>query len=371
MSISFNEVPANARVPGVYIEIDNSLANTAEDLQRILVISPKGSATANTIIPTTVPDHASDAFGDGSVAHKMVTAIFNQTKALPIDSVGVDGNDISAALAATGDTQYHYIFSSFNDVANINRLADFLKDRYHALQQIPGLGFIAHKGTHAQVVSFASAFNSPFISIIGINDLADTIDEQMAAYYAQCANSLAIDPARPLQTLQLNKIKTQANTEWGYSERNLLLYSGVSTYRTNNAKDVFVERPITTYRENNAGVADDSYLDITTIATAMFFRQKQRSRILSKYPRHKLAADGTNFAPGQAVITPKLAKAELLSLYRDLEERGIAQNFSSYKDSVIVEIDKTNPTRLNVQDSPVFVNGLQIYAGKIQFRKIA
>lgn len=369
MSISFNEVPANARVPGVYIEIDNSLANTAEDLQRILIIAP-GRVAMPVVLPTTLHD-AFKEWGEDSIAYKMVQAISNQSKALPIDTVIANDNDISAALASVGDTQYHYIFSSFNDVANINRLADFLKDRYHALQQIPGLGFVARKGTHAQVVDFAKQFNSPFISIVAINDLSDTIEEQMSAYYAQCANSLAIDPARPLQTLQLNKVKTRANTEWGYSERNLLLYSGISTYRTNNAKDVFIERPITTYRENNAGVADDSYLDITTIATAMFFRQKQRSHILSKYSRYKLAKDVANFAQGQAVITPKLAKAELLSLYRDLEERGIVQNFSSYKNSVIIEIDKTNPTRLNVQDSPVFVNGLQIYAGKIQFRKIA
>lgn len=371
MSISFNEVPANARVPGVYIEIDNSLANTAEDLQRILIIAPKGSADANKVIATTIPDTALKNFGDGSVAHKMVTAVYNQTKSLSIYTIGVDGSDISAALAGIGDKQYHYIFSSFNDKANIDRLANFLKDRYHALQQIPGLGFVAKEGTHAELVTFAAQFNSPFISILGVNKLSLTNEEQLSAYFGQCANSLATDPARPLQTLQLNKIKTTAANEWEWSERNVLLYSGISTYRANCAKDVFVERPITTYRKNNNDVADDSYLDITTIATAMFFRAKQRSRILTKYPRHKLAADGTQFAAGQTIVTPNLIKAELLALYRELEERGIVQEFADYKKSVITDIDNTNPSRINVQDSPIFINGLQIYAGKIQYRKIA
>lgn len=43
--ISFNEIPDNIRVPGVYIEIDPSLASNAEPLQQILVIAPKGYCT--------------------------------------------------------------------------------------------------------------------------------------------------------------------------------------------------------------------------------------------------------------------------------------------------------------------------------------
>lgn len=367
--ISFNEVPNNIRVPGVYIEIDQSLANNAEDLQQILVVAPKGTAQANKVFPTTIPDDALDLFGEKSDAHKMVNTIFKQTKALPINTIGVDGDDISAALAAVGDTQYHYIFSTFNDKANIDRLADFLKERFHAMAQIPGLGFVGKQGTSAEVNAFSTQFNSPFISIVAINNLSSTIFETVAAYYGQCSHSLAIDPAQPLQTLQLHSVKTNADTEWTATERNLMLYSGSSTYTTNTAGDVFVERPITTYRENNAGVADDSYLDVMTVATAMYFRAKQRSRILSRYPRHKLAKDGTNFAPGQAILTPKLFKSEMFGLYRDLELAGIVQDFDNYKDTFICSIDSNNPTRINYQDQPMFVNGLIIVGGKIQFLK--
>jgi len=360
-TISFNEVPNNIRVPGVHIEIDPSLANNAEDLQQILVIAPKGTAAADIVIPTVIPDHASDEFGENSVAHQMVSAIFDQTKSLPISTIGVDGVDISAALAAIGDTQYHYIISSFNEKDNIDLLAAFLQERYHAMAQIPGIGFVGFKGTSSEVNAFTIQFNSPFISILAINDLGVTIAEAVAAYAGQATHSLAIDPARPLQTLQVLKIKTIANTEWTPTERNLMLYSGASTYTSNTAKDVFVERPITTYRENNAGVADDSYLDVMTVATAIFFRAKQRSRILSRYPRHKLAKDGTNFAPGQSVLTPNLFKAAMFGLYRDLEAVGIVQDFESYKETFIASIDTNNPTRINYQDQPVF--------GKIQFRK--
>lgn len=376
--VSFAEVPANIRVPGVYIEIDNSLANKAEDLQKILIIGTKsgGDTAANTVVSVATDTAAADRFGEGSQIHKMVQMAYKQSIALPIYAVAVDvANSIDLALAATGDDQFHYIISAFNDETNVRALADFLQARYHALQQIPGIGFIAKQATHTSLTTYGEGFNSPFVCVMGVNALGNAAGvaysepELAAAYAGQIAPQLANDPARPLQTLVLNGVYSLASSEWILQERNLLLYSGISTYRVNDAKQVMVERPITTYKINGGGVADDSYLDVTTPATAMFFRQKQRARILSKFPRHKLAKDGTRFAPGQAVVTPAIIKAELLSLYTELEYRAIVQDFEGYTKTMFVELDATNPSRINVQDSPQFVNGLIIYAGKIQFRK--
>lgn len=379
MPISFNEVPNNVRVPGVYIEIDNSLANNAEDLQRVLIIGTAngGDTAENTVVSTLTPETAEARFGTDSQIHKMVTWFTKQNITLPIYSVATNTTtpDMATVLAAIGDQQYHHIVSGLNDQTSVTVLADFLETRYNAMQQIPGLAYLAYKGVHADLITFGELFNSPFINVMPVNALTDaykaelTEAELAAAWAGQIAPSLAIDPARPLQTLKMAGVYTSAASEWIYAERNLLLYSGISTYRTNDANQVFVERPITTYKENAAGTADDSYLDITVPATAMYFRQKQRSIILSKYPRHKLAADGTNFSQGQAIVTPALIKGELLSLYKELELKGIVQDFEGYKASMMAEIDIDNPSRINVLDSPKFVNGMIIYAGKVQFRK--
>ena len=143
----------------------------------------------------------------------------------------------------------------------------------------------------------------------------------------------------------------------------------MGTYTVTATGEVQVERPVTAYTENAGGVADNSYLDVMTPATAMYFRERQRSLVLSKFGRHKLAKDGSNFAPGQAIVTPSIIKGELLALYKELEYKGIVQDFEGYKKSLIVTLDETNKSRINYQDSPQFVNGLIIVAGKIQFRK--
>lgn len=377
MSISFAEVPNNARVPGVYIEIDNSLANSAEELQKLLVI---GNAVANApVAPNKVvlcmnEDSAREQFGESDIAD-MLKFFKKQDESMPVYAVSVDSADTASALAALGDTQYHHIICSLNDDTTVRELGEFLDARYEALQMIPGIAYLPKKGTHAELVTYGAKSNCPFISFVSINDLGDSSNdplsdaEVVAAWVGQIAPSLANDPCRPLQTLKMSGVYSIADSEFDWAERNLLLHEGMGTYTVTATGEVQVERPVTAYTENASGVADDSYLDVMTPATAMYFREKQRSLILSKFGRHKLAKDGTNFAPGQAIVTPSILKGELLTLYKSLEYQGIVQDFEGYKKSLIVVLDENNKTRINYQDSPQFVNGLIITAGKIQFRK--
>ncbi|MEZ8234819.1 phage tail sheath subtilisin-like domain-containing protein [Vibrio splendidus] len=378
MSIGFAEVPSTARVPGVYIEIDNSLANSAEDLQVVLAI---GNAVSDaTVAPNKVTlcmdeTIAAASFGANSDIVEMITYFRKQDKTMPIFAVSVEDSDTASALAALGDVQYHHIMCSLNDNTTIRELGTFLEERYGALEQVPGIAYLPKKGTHAELITFAPTSNCALINFLPINNLGDSAEAPLSdaaaigAWVGQIAPSLAIDPCRPLQTLKLNGVYSLAEQEWDWAERNLFLYEGLSTYTVNSANEVLVERAVTAYTENAAGVTDNSYLDVMTPATAMYFRQKQRSLILSVYPRHKVAKDGTKFAKGQPIVTPTMFKAKLLTLYRDLEYQGIVQDFDGYKKSLIVELDETNKQRVNYQDSPQFVNGLIIVAGKIQFRK--
>lgn len=381
MGIGFNEVPATARVPGVYIEIDNSLANSAEDLQVILAIGNAvtgAEVAANTVTLCMDEDIAAEKFSKDAAQSDIVEMIEyfrKQDKTMPIYAISVENGDTASALAALGDTQYHHIMCSLNDETTVRELGTLLEERYTALEQVPGLAYLPKKGTHAELITYGAASNCPLISFLPINNFGDSANKALSdaaaigAWVGQIAPSLAIDPCRPLQTLKLNGVYSLATQEWTWAERNLFLYEGLSTYTVNAAKEVLIERPITAYTENGAGIADNSYLDVMTPATAMYFRQKQRSLILSVYPRHKVAKDGTKFAKGQPIVTPTMFKSQLLSLYRDLEYAGIVQDFDGYKAALIVELDDDNKQRVNYLDSPQFVNGLIIVAGKIQFRK--
>ncbi|MEI6896269.1 MAG: phage tail sheath subtilisin-like domain-containing protein [Psychromonas sp.] len=377
MSISFEEVPSNALVPGVYIEIDNSLANSAEALQRVLVI---GNASDDAVVPENtvvlcLDKESAQAQFAGSDIVDIVEYFTKQDQTLPIYAVSVKDGDTLSALAMLGDTQYHHIVCALNDETTIRDLGEFLDARYNALEMIPGIAYLPKMGAFSELITFGETCNSPLISFMSINNLANSANEPLSdaaaigAWAGQIAPSLANDPCRPLQTLTLVGVYSIATSEFDWSERNLLLHEGMGTYTVTATGAVQVERPVTAYTENESGVADNSYLDVMTPATAMYFREKQRSLILSKYGRHKLAKDGTNFSPGQVVVTPSMIASELLTLYKELEYNGIVQDFEGYKTTLFVELDESNTARVNYLDSPQFVNGLIITAGKIQFRK--
>ncbi|VTN15515.1 Mu-like prophage tail sheath protein gpL [Raoultella terrigena] len=92
------------------------------------------------------------------------------------------------------------------------------------------------------------------------------------------------------------------------TERNNLLYSGISTYTVADDGTVNVENIITTYQKNSYGDEDDSYLQVETLFSLMFVTRYLRTAVTSKFGRMKLAADGTRFAPGQPIVTPTSSK---------------------------------------------------------------
>ena len=119
-----------------------------------------------------------------------------------------------------------------------------------------------------------------------------------------------------------------------------------------------IKRESTTYQKNLYGQGDDAYELVPTLATLAALFRSQRYAITSKYPRHKLADDGTIFGSGQAIVTPKIIKAELIAQYRVDEFLGRVENAVAFKNNLIVERDPTDPNRVNVLYPPDLINQL-------------
>ena len=149
-------------------------------------------------------------------------------------------------------------------------------------------------------------------------------------------------------------------------EREMLLTGGVATY-TDTSSGTQIERAVTTYTKNAQGAADNSYQDSETLHTLGYVLRFLRSRLTSKYGRHKLASDGTSFGEGQAVVTPKIIRSELIAAYSELETAGLVENTALFKKYLLVERDATDPNRINVLFPPDLVNQFRIFAMKIGF----
>lgn len=106
-NVSFNEIPDNIRVPGIYIEIDPSKAagGGAVMERRLLLVGQRlagGTVAALTAtrLGSQAGDQAAQAFGQGSMLHGMAAAARAANDYVDIWAIALD--DDVAGVAATG-----------------------------------------------------------------------------------------------------------------------------------------------------------------------------------------------------------------------------------------------------------------------------
>ena len=283
-------------------------------------------------------------------------------------SNGTGAPDISGVIAAIGTNWYQHVIMPFTDPTNLSDLRDELLRRWGPMAQIDGIAYMAKRGTFGEMSEFGLTKNDHVFSCFGIGQSPTPAYIAAAAIGGLASKYLAIDPARPLQTLVLQGVLAPHESDrLEQNERNLLLYDGISTHNVNDGGQMTIERLITMYRSNTAGLPDPSYLDVMTPATLSFLRYATRVRITQKFPRHKLCDDETKVNPEQAVVKPKIIRAELIALYSEHEWNGLVENTAEFIESLVVERDVNDRNRVRVLTRPDLMNQFMVYTETCRF----
>lgn len=287
-------------------------------------------------------------------------------------SGGTGTPNLTPVIAAMGDKLLDFIAFPFNDLSSLatfNHEMDDTTGRWSYARQLYGHAYTAKKGNLTELVEFGDKLNYQHITVAGYESRVQTgLDELIAMRTARNAIFIRNDPARPTQSGMLNgALPASDSNQFTLTEQQSLLSHGIATAYVSSG-NLLIQRDITTYQRNSYGIADNSYLDSETLHTLAYVLRKLRSVITSKYPRHKLANDGTRFGAGQAIITPAVAKAEINATYRQLELMGLVENFDVFKKNLIVERNINDPNRLDVLFPPDLVNQLRVFAVLAQFR---
>lgn len=110
-NVSFNEIPDNIRVPGIYIEIDPSKAVSGGAVmeRRLLLVGQRLAAgTVAALTPVRLGsqagDQAAQAFGQGSMLHAMAGAARKADEYVDIWAIALD--DDAAGASATGSVTF-------------------------------------------------------------------------------------------------------------------------------------------------------------------------------------------------------------------------------------------------------------------------
>lgn len=285
---------------------------------------------------------------------------------------GAGSPDVATALAALGDEEFEFITQPWTDAATLDGWKETMNDsagRWSWAKQIYGHVYSAKRGTLGALVAAGKLRNDPHVTIHGFEpSVPQPCWEVAASYAARTAVFISADVARPTQTGELVGIDpADPSDRFMLTERQSLLQSGIAT-AVYSGGAYRIERAVTTYQKNPYGQPDDSYLDSEPLHQSAHVLRYLRSIITSKYGRHKLANDGTNLGDSGGIITPKVARGELIGAYRELERRGIVENTEVFKKHLVVERDPANPNRLNVLFPPDLVNQLRVFALLYQFR---
>lgn len=279
---------------------------------------------------------------------------------------------MDTALASLGDEPFDFIVCPYTDTASLDALKALLNDktgRWSYASQVYGHVFAAQRGTLATLATAGNTRNNQHESVMGFYDSPSPAWIWAADVAGTAAVALRADPGRPLQTLTLSTVLAPPSpSQFILGERNTLLWDGISTFMVGSDGTVAIENLITTYQKNSFGVADDSYLQVETLFLLMFVLRAQRALVTSKYSRVKLAANGTRFAPGSAVVTPIVIRSDLIAQYREMEFNGYVQDADGFAKALIVERNSANPNRVDVLWPGTLINQLRIFALLAQFR---
>lgn len=281
---------------------------------------------------------------------------------------GTGSVSLATTWAAIGDEHYNLIANPYIDAASFVSIEAEVSDRWGPLRQIEAVVCSAHSGDHSTVGAFGAARNSPHSVIMSNYKSPTPFYEWAAALAGVLAFNGNQDPARPFQTLELKGCLPPLEVDrFTLQERNLLLFDGIATSKVDAGGLVRIERAITTYQTNSAGADDTAFLDVNTPLTLGFLRYDFRNFWATKYPRHKLANDGTRFGLGQAIMTPKVAKAECVAKFRQWELIGLVEGIDQFKNDLIVERNISDPNRLDILMPPDLVNQLRVTGVQIAF----
>ncbi len=266
---------------------------------------------------------------------------------------GLNDPDLTAPMAAAQLGGHEIIAVPYQASAQLTTLRTHLNFVSGPMEQRRAIGVYATTGSLSNATTLAATLNHERLTH-GFLPASFTPAEEVAAAYAAVI-AFEEDPARPLNTLELVGISAPViASRLSRTEQEACLVNGVTPMEVGPGERVQIVRAITTYTLNAQAVQDISWLDLTTIRTMDYVAKSCRERIALRFPRNKLSSR-----------TAAAVRSELLDVLIKLEELEIVELVAANAAGLIVERDSQDPNRLNAKIPCDVVNGLHVFAGRL------
>ena len=242
---------------------------------------------------------------------------------------GATDPTVATALANLPDQPFDFICCPYNDTTSLDAIKAFLSDasgRWNWSSEKFGHCFTAKHGTFSARTTWGTGRNDQHVTAIGAYGSPSPDWHWAIDSTAVHAVSLRADPSLPVGGLgggaALRVMAPSVANRDLFSQRNTLLYDGVSTYVVDQDGTVRIERSITTYQTNAGGAPDNSYLDTCVPFQLMAYIRSLRTLLQSQFNQVKLVADGSRIPVGASMVTSQTIKFSVIAHYKAIAETG-------------------------------------------------
>lgn len=341
------------RVVEMAVASNQTAAQVANDLRALIGSKVDWSVTSSVVGAVITFTARNKGTVGNDIAFECTISAAGLTAAIAQTVAGAGDPDITATLAAVFPSSEEIIVTPYANQTSLTILRTHIDARSDSIEQRGCIGVYASRGLLAAATTLAGQMNSGRM-VCALHPGSPAPGYEIASAFAAVA-AFEEDPARPLNNLALTGI-APANlaSRLSRTEQEVCLANGVTPLQVGPGETVQIVRAVTTYTLNGSGVPDISMLDLTTIRTLDYVRRACRERVLLRFPRDKLS---TRTAPK--------VRSELYDVLLKLEELEIVEAVEDNKDGLIVERDSQDPNRLNARIPTDVVNGLHIFAGRL------
>ena len=253
-------------------------------------------------------------------------------------SGGATNPVLTTLLANLGSTTFDFISLPYTDATSLTAIEAFLNDqsgRWAAISQLYGHAFIAYRGTVSARGSFGTGRNSQHVSCLGYYDSPTPAWLACADWTGAHAIRIKVNPAQGLTGQALAILPPPLASQDSPSNRNTLLYDGISTFNVDPAGVCRIDRSITMYETNATGTPDNSYLNTNLLFQAMYSARYIISQLSSQFiaAGRILVSDGTPIPLGSPACTPTQIFQAAVGIYSYLASIFIVQNPQKFAQS--------------------------------------
>lgn len=368
------------RVAGELLEVPVAVSDSATDIGDAI----EAAINANTALPVTALNSAGTVTvtckHDGTVGNGVTLSLNDLGSPDEVLPAGVGCTLGGATLAsgatdptagdwitAMGDDAYDVVVLQYTASAFLGAVKTEMERRWGPTVQLQGTAFACHFADPGAGVTFVEGRNDKHLSCRILDNAKSWLSmpgEYAAAYAGIAALYLGADPGRPLQTLP--EAGVYVGTSESFTDRNTLANAGAATTSV-TAGTSYIEAETLTYRTSALGADDRSWEYVQVPFLLQRLGRRLKSRIESRYPRHKLADDGNRFGPSVAVVTPGTLKGEIVAECLAMESEGFLENVAEWKGSIVCERDTVNRNRVNVTIPADLINQFRVGSFTVAF----